>query len=158
MDPDGDAAAFERMAEDRSNYLIPDPLTAEQDRPHNRSNGDFREYNGMRPTSPVNLNNWDWLRLDALGPGWEQALRDVPVNRREALNLLIIMKKKLLRAANELTFYKERVTLLQEQLIYQKKNEEKFIRNDSYTVDENTADKYHDDMELQFIHAIREAE
>lgn len=38
------------------------------------------------------------------------------------------MKKKLLRAANELTFYKERVTLLQEQLIYQKKNEEKFIR------------------------------
>lgn len=45
------------------------------------------DYNGL-PTSPIDLNNWDWLRLDALGPGWEQALRDVPVNRREALNLL----------------------------------------------------------------------
>ncbi|OON21586.1 hypothetical protein X801_02514 [Opisthorchis viverrini] len=80
------------------------------------------------PGSPFDLSNWDWLRLDALGPGWEQAMRDVPVNRGEALNLLIVMKKKLLRAASELTFYKERVALLQEQLIYQKRNEEKFIK------------------------------
>ncbi|KAF7261031.1 hypothetical protein EG68_01582 [Paragonimus skrjabini miyazakii] len=81
------------------------------------------------PGSPYELNNWDWLRLDSLGPGWEHALRDVPVNRREALNLLIIMKKKLLRAASELTFYKERVTILQEQMIFQKKNEEKLIKD-----------------------------
>ncbi|VDQ15555.1 unnamed protein product, partial [Trichobilharzia regenti] len=32
--------------------------------------------------------NWDWLRLNALGPGWEEVLKDVPVTRREALNLL----------------------------------------------------------------------
>ncbi|CAL8070521.1 unnamed protein product [Calicophoron daubneyi] len=76
----------------------------------------------------VPLDNWDFLRLGTLGPGWEQALKGVPVNRREALNLLIIMKKKLVRAASELTFYKERVTILQEQLIYQKRNEEKLVR------------------------------
>ncbi|KAA3670830.1 uncharacterized protein DEA37_0001566, partial [Paragonimus westermani] len=80
------------------------------------------------PGSPYELNNWDWLQLDSLGPGWEHALRDVPVNRREALNLLIIMKKKLLRAASELTFYKQRVTILQEQMIFQKRNEEKLIK------------------------------
>ncbi|TPP66461.1 Normocyte binding protein 2a [Fasciola gigantica] len=184
MDPEADATGYYRMADDRTNHLISDPLTAERDRLTNRpkdssqmgrtqddmrnrkprsndgkitnnvpgnspkpfdlTDNDTRlltrrpvasdsgtfpdmDYNGL-VTSPVDLNNWDWLRLDALGPAWELALRDVPVNRREALNLLIIMKKKLLRAANELTFYKERVTLLQEQLIYQKKNEEKFIR------------------------------
>nr|CAH8863592.1 unnamed protein product [Trichobilharzia regenti] len=72
--------------------------------------------------------NWDWLRLNALGPGWEEVLKDVPVTRREALNLLVIMKRKLLRAAGKLTYYKERVTVLQDQLIHQKKNEEKLIR------------------------------
>ncbi|KAK4468509.1 hypothetical protein MN116_007522 [Schistosoma mekongi] len=72
--------------------------------------------------------NWDWLRLHTLGPGWEEALREIPVTRKEALNLLVIMKKKLLRAASELTFYKERITILQDQLIHQKRNEEKLIR------------------------------
>ncbi|CAH8635890.1 unnamed protein product [Schistosoma rodhaini] len=74
------------------------------------------------------LTNWDWLRLNVLGSGWEEALKEIPVSRREALNLLVIMKKKLLRAASELTFYKERVTILQDQLIHQKRNEEKLIR------------------------------
>ncbi|CAH8542721.1 unnamed protein product [Schistosoma turkestanicum] len=72
--------------------------------------------------------NWDWLRLNALGCGWEDALRDIPVSRKEALSLLVILKKKLLRAASELTFYKERVTILQDQIIHQKRNEEKLIR------------------------------
>ncbi|TNN06555.1 coiled-coil domain-containing 33 [Schistosoma japonicum] len=66
--------------------------------------------------------------MNTLGPGWEEALRDIPVTRKEALNLLVIMKKKLLRAASELTFYKERITILQDQLIHQKRNEEKLIR------------------------------
>ncbi|CAH8613300.1 unnamed protein product [Schistosoma margrebowiei] len=74
------------------------------------------------------FNNWDWLRLNVLGSGWEDLLREIPVSRKEALNLLVIMKKKLLRAASELTFYKERVTILQDQLIHQKRNEEKLIR------------------------------
>ncbi|XP_018646508.1 normocyte binding protein 2a, putative [Schistosoma mansoni] len=74
------------------------------------------------------LTNWDWLRLNVLGSGWEEALKEIPVSRREALNLLVIMKKKLLRAASELTFYKERVTILQDQLIHQKRSEEKLIR------------------------------
>ncbi|VDQ01928.1 unnamed protein product [Trichobilharzia regenti] len=43
------------------------------------------------------------------------------------------MKRKLLRAAGKLTYYKERVTVLQDQLIHQKKNEEKLIRSNQST-------------------------
>lgn len=34
------------------------------------------------------FNNWDWLRLNVLGSGWEDLLREIPVSRKEALNLL----------------------------------------------------------------------
>ncbi|CAH8618795.1 unnamed protein product [Heterobilharzia americana] len=135
------------------NYMQPDPMKVKSSSPTRQNKNDqidsdanqpysFQDFNenddrllderstmDTRPSEQtIEPTNWDWLRLNALGPGWEEVLKEVPVTRREALNLLVIIKKKLLRAASELTFYKERVTILQEQLIHQKRNEEKLIR------------------------------
>ncbi|CAH8585252.1 unnamed protein product [Schistosoma mattheei] len=119
--------------------------SSDQHRYHQKNNPNYDvnqsqdDHNLSEKQSLLNQNSKYWpqyLSSDYLGPMEKilnstigiDLLREIPVSRKEALNLLVIMKKKLLRAASELTFYKERVTILQDQLIHQKRNEEKLIR------------------------------
>ncbi|KAL3313210.1 Coiled-coil domain-containing protein 33 [Cichlidogyrus casuarinus] len=74
--------------------------------------------------SPKRTDRKDALAKQEL----ELLLNRIPNSRKEALTIVLFLKKRLIRTVGEVNFYKERVTGLQNELIKQNSKEEELIK------------------------------